>query len=94
MAWRPCVCSGRCVPLVPGTAVVRCAPPLNWRAILLPDQPWADIRGMGNRLRHAYDQINTDIIWNVVSDDLPGLKADAVTALERLMDTPEPGEND
>jgi uncharacterized protein with HEPN domain len=23
---------------------------------LVPNQPWADIRGMGNRLRHAYDR--------------------------------------
>ena len=30
-------------------------------AILLPDQPWADIHGMGNRQRHAYDRINIDI---------------------------------
>jgi|tagenome__1003787_1003787.scaffolds.fasta_scaffold17162623_1 uncharacterized protein with HEPN domain len=49
---------------------------------------------MGNRLRHAYDWINTDIIWNVVSDDLPGLKADAAAVLERLMDTLEPGKDD
>ena len=24
-------------------------------AMLVPGQPWAEIRGMGNRLRHAYD---------------------------------------
>jgi uncharacterized protein with HEPN domain len=23
---------------------------------LMPGQPWGDIRGMGNRLRHAYDR--------------------------------------
>ena len=29
-------------------------------AELMPDQPWGDIRGMGNRLRHAYDRISLD----------------------------------
>ena len=33
-------------------------------AELMPDQPWGDIRGMGNRLRQAYDRINLDVIWN------------------------------
>ena len=27
-----------------------------------PDQPWNDIRGMGNRLRHAYDRLDLDIL--------------------------------
>jgi uncharacterized protein with HEPN domain len=53
---------------------------------LMPAQPWRLIRGMGNRLRHAYDQIDATIIWNVVIERLPGLKADATAALERLAD--------
>jgi uncharacterized protein with HEPN domain len=51
---------------------------------LMPGQPWADIRGMGNRLRHAYDQISLDVIWNSIREDLPGLAADARLALSRL----------
>ena len=31
-------------------------------AELIPSQPWSDIRGMGNRLRHAYDRISLDVI--------------------------------
>ena len=50
----------------------------------MPGQPWADIRGMGNRLRHAYDQISLDVIWNSIREDLPGLAADARLALARL----------
>jgi uncharacterized protein with HEPN domain len=50
-------------------------------AILMPDQPWADIRGMGNRLRHAYDRISLDVIWNAVRYDLPSLSTDARRAL-------------
>ena len=53
-------------------------------AELMPNQPWGDIRGMGNHLRHAYDRINLDVIWNAVRGDLPGLAADARRALARL----------
>jgi uncharacterized protein with HEPN domain len=56
-------------------------------AILLPAQPWKAIRGMGNRLRHAYDQVDVAVLWNVVSERLPDLKSDAAAAPERLADT-------
>jgi len=26
--------------------------------VLVPDQPWHDIRALGNRLRHGYDEIS------------------------------------
>lgn len=51
---------------------------------LMPGHPWGDIRGMGNRLRHAYDRISVDVLWNAVRHDLPGLAVDAGRALERL----------
>ena len=50
----------------------------------MPDQPWADIRGMGNWLRHAYDRIRLDVIWKAVRNDVPGLAADARRALNQL----------
>ncbi len=53
-------------------------------AELMPNQPWGDIRGMGNRLRHAYDRISLDVIWNAARHDLPGLAAEARLALDRL----------
>lgn len=53
-------------------------------AELMPDQPWGDIRGMGNRLRHAYDRISLEVIWNAVRHDLPSLAADARRALAQL----------
>ncbi len=55
--------------------------------ILMPDHPWHDIRGMGNRLRHAYDRIDIAVIWSVVSNRLPSLKADAAQALDRMDNT-------
>ena len=53
-------------------------------AALAPNQPWSDIRGMGNRLRHACDRINLDILWYTVRDRLPSLKVDAEQALRDL----------
>jgi uncharacterized protein with HEPN domain len=50
-------------------------------AELAPSQPWGDIRGMGNRLRHAYDRIDLDVLWNTVRERLPSLKVDAERAL-------------
>ena len=50
-------------------------------AELVPSQPWGDIRGMGNRLRHAYDSIDLDVLWNTVRDRLPSLKVDVERAL-------------
>ncbi len=35
----------------------------------VPDQPWAQIRGLANRLRHEYDGINSELIWRLVSSD-------------------------
>jgi len=58
---------------------------LGERAVeLMPSQPWGDIRGMGNRLRHAYARIDLDVIWNAARNDLPALTADARQALARL----------
>jgi len=55
---------------------------------LLPGQPSAEIRGMGNRLRHAYDHIEVDLVWDTIQDDLPSLKADAERALAQLRQEP------
>jgi len=39
----------------------------------LPQIPWADIIGMRNRLIHAYFDINLDILWKTIIEDLPPL---------------------
>ena len=46
--------------------------------------PWRDIRGIGNQLRHAYDNLNSIMIWKVYQDDLPVLKVAVTQALARL----------
>ncbi len=41
----------------------------------LPEIPWDDIIGMRHRLVHAYFDINLDILWRTIEDDLPPLIA-------------------
>lgn len=36
-----------------------------------PQISWAEIIGMRNRLTHAYFEVDLDIIWEVVTHDLP-----------------------
>jgi len=43
---------------------------------LMPEQPWHDIRGMGNWFRHGYDRIELDVVWRTVQNRLPSLKTD------------------
>ena len=37
--------------------------------------PWGQIIGLRNRLAHGYDSINFDILWEVLTVDLPALIA-------------------
>lgn len=53
-----------------------------------PDQPWRDIRGIGNQLRHAYERIDLNTIWNALTDDLPPLKGSILRALAQLIPPP------
>ena len=40
-----------------------------------PAIAWDKMIDFGNRLRHAYHRVDADIVWTVVTDDLPPLKA-------------------
>jgi uncharacterized protein with HEPN domain len=51
---------------------------------LVPGQPWQEIRALGNRLRHEYDAIREDRLWDIVQIDLPPLCAACENALWRL----------
>jgi uncharacterized protein with HEPN domain len=52
--------------------------------VLIPDQPWSEIRAVGNVLRHEYDSVDPLIIWNIVDRDLNSLKASIEAALQNL----------
>lgn len=38
-----------------------------------PNLPWQDIIAMRNRLIHAYFDIDLDIVWDTVTNELPAL---------------------
>jgi uncharacterized protein with HEPN domain len=40
-----------------------------------PSLPWPRMIDFGNRLRHAYHQVDAEIVWGVVARDLAPLKA-------------------
>jgi uncharacterized protein with HEPN domain len=46
-----------------------------------PDIPWRQIVGLGNVLRHAYEGVDDQTIWDTIETGLPPLKA----AVESLM---------
>jgi len=43
--------------------------------------PWPNIIGMRNRLIHAYFDINLEILWKTVTEDIPGL----IDKLEKIL---------
>lgn len=53
---------------------------------LLPNHPWRQIRDLGNILRHAYDNVDEEIVWSIVTERLPTLIIDAERAAVQLPD--------
>lgn len=51
---------------------------------LYPDARWRNVRAIGNILRHRYDEIVHQIIWDSVKNKLADLRASAVKELARL----------
>ena len=51
----------------------------------MPGQPWVDIRGIGNVLRHEYDGVDPDTVWRIIaSGDLAALKEAVGAAVAKL----------
>lgn len=46
-----------------------------------PQLPWKELAGTRNRLVHGYFDVDLDIVWNIVTRDVPPL----IAALERLV---------
>ena len=51
---------------------------------LCPGVPWADIRGMGNWLRHQYERVDLETIWTTVERDMANLKSAVQLTLTSL----------
>lgn len=48
-----------------------------------PEMAWKQMSGMRNRLIHGYYDINLDIVWKTVTEDLPVLIQQIEKALEK-----------
>jgi uncharacterized protein with HEPN domain len=42
----------------------------------MADRPWRKIIGMRNRIVHAYDEVDWEIVWQVATQDMPQLLLD------------------
>nr|WP_298097045.1 HepT-like ribonuclease domain-containing protein [uncultured Shinella sp.] len=52
--------------------------------IQMPDIDWPGIRGLGNVIRHAYDQLEPRAVWAIVTDKLEPLLAATRETLARI----------
>jgi uncharacterized protein with HEPN domain len=48
------------------------------------DQPWSDIRSLGNVIRHEYDSVDAAVIWKIIEDDLLPLQTAVESAIAKL----------
>lgn len=49
-----------------------------------PNIPWRQIAGTRDRLSHAYFDIDLDIIWDIVTNDLPAIVPEMQNLLQTL----------
>jgi len=48
--------------------------PDDWLADY-PTEPWAQIKGIGNRIRHEYFRLDDTILWDVITKQTHALRA-------------------
>jgi uncharacterized protein with HEPN domain len=51
-----------------------------------PEVPWPQIIALRNRLIHGYDSINLEILWQILTGDLPPL----ISALDNIVAPKKP----
>jgi uncharacterized protein with HEPN domain len=54
--------------------------PDDWLAEF-PTEPWAQIKSIGNRIRHEYFRIDDAILWEIITTDAQTLK----TVMEEML---------
>jgi uncharacterized protein with HEPN domain len=57
-----------------GEAAARVVNECNEFATAHPEIPWAQMRGMRNRMAHGYFDIDLNIVWDTVQSSLPDLE--------------------
>jgi uncharacterized protein with HEPN domain len=50
------------------------------------EQPWSDVRAVGNVLRHEYDAVDPVVVWQIVEKDLVPLVGAVEQAIRILGD--------
>lgn len=55
--------------------------PDDWREKFGAGINWPSIAALGNRIRHAYDEVDLETLWKIRNDDLPQLEA----AVDRMI---------
>ena len=65
-------------------AAVRLGPDAD---AICPGPDWRAIRGLGNKLRHDYDGLNDELLWQTVQSDLLPLRLDVAKALQSAWPT-------
>ena len=63
-----------------GEAAARVSLPMRSR---FPSIPWTRVVGLRNRLIHAYDDVDHDVLWQIVNEDLGTL----IAALDQGLDS-------
>jgi hypothetical protein len=54
--------------------------PDDWLADF-PTEPWGQIKGIGNRIRHEYFHLDDAILWEIITTDSHALK----TVMEAML---------
>jgi len=47
-----------------------------------PEIPWKEMAGMRDRIIHDYFRVDVEVVWDVVSQDLPALREQIASLLE------------
>lgn len=50
----------------------------------MPDMDWPGVRGLGNVIRHAYDQLEPKALWAIVTTKLEPLRVATRETLNRF----------
>jgi uncharacterized protein with HEPN domain len=58
--------------------------PDDWLADF-PTEPWEQIKGIGNRIRHEYFRLDDAILWEIIATDTHALKTVMEAMLARHM---------
>ncbi|MCL2352803.1 MAG: DUF86 domain-containing protein [Firmicutes bacterium] len=48
-----------------------------------PQIPWKVMRGMRNRIIHDYDNVDVNVVWHTITENLPDLYGEVMTLLDK-----------